>query len=70
MKKMVYTSLSELPFFEPYRENNEEFFNELEIENTRRDDTNRNSLSILDSSKGNMQINRSEIIEKKKKCDC
>jgi|LauGreDrversion4_2_1035121.scaffolds.fasta_scaffold1602742_1 hypothetical protein len=75
MKKMVYSSIAELPFFENLKI--EDVITELEQENSQQNkDTNSSQLgigqnsSILDSSRGTMQFNRSEIIQKKNKCNC
>lgn len=70
MKKLIYTSVAELPFFEQFKSNNEDIdiFNELEYENSEKGVD--NNLSIIDSSRGTIQINRSEIVEKKKVCKC
>jgi hypothetical protein len=74
MKKMIYSSIAELPFFEQYKTPGDEdqILNQLEFENSERNSgVSGNNLSILDSSRGNIQINRSEITEKKKpECKC
>ena len=72
MKKLIYTSVAELPFFEQFKYTIEDIqiLNELEIENSENNSGSSNNLSILDSSRGTIQINRSEIVEKKRDCKC
>jgi hypothetical protein len=76
LKRMIFASIAELPFFEQFKiEKNEDLVNELgiiifytnlEIENSDHNLSKQsNNLSILDSSRGTIQFNRSEIINKK-----
>lgn len=70
---MIYNSIAELPYFEQYKPCIEEVINELELENSYRADNgtfHSNNISILDSSRGSIQINRSEITKKKTKEGC
>lgn len=75
LKKMIYTSIAELPFFDQYKIGGDDdlqlqILNELEMENSENKAGGTN-LSILDSSRGNIQINRSEFISKNdNKCKC
>ena len=72
--KLIYTSVAELPFFEQFKVSHEDvqIFNELENENSEKNtgSSGANNLSILDSSRGTIHINRSEIVEKKRDCKC
>ena len=69
MKNMIYNSIYELPFFDQYRLKDEDIIGELELENNGAE-KNGNNLSILDSSRGTIQINRSEIKTKGNNCKC
>jgi hypothetical protein len=60
MKKLIYNSISELPFFDQYRNPTEDIISELEMENNGTDRG--NNSSFLDSSRA--------IIKKKKNCSC
>jgi hypothetical protein len=68
MKKLIYNSISELPFFDQYRNPTEDIISELEMENNGTDRG--NNSSFLDSSRASIQINKNEIIKKKKNCSC
>jgi hypothetical protein len=72
MKKLIYNSVAELPFFEQFKVGNNEdllILEELENENSEKN-VNGNNVSFLDSSRGSIQINRSEIVQKKRDCKC
>lgn len=80
VKKMLYSSLVELPFFDKYRKNNKnlnELLEELEHNNAQTclDNSGLNNSGMLESSRNNnniLNINspRENEEEKKKKCNC
>lgn len=80
IKKMLYTSVADLPYFEQFNDDLEKVVCEMEINNTSVVDnmnTNRTNLSILEQSKGSIHFTRldnktfTETEEKeKKKCNC
>ncbi len=66
MKNMVYSSVACLPFFESFQLELSQIVAELEVQNTSREG--KNNLSIIDSSRGSIQIVRSEIVNRKDPC--
>jgi hypothetical protein len=66
MKNMFYSSVAVLPFFEGYNINMEQIVKEMEVENSEKDG--KNNLSIIDSSRGSIQIHRSEITSRRDPC--
>jgi hypothetical protein len=68
MKNFIYLSIANLSFFDQYDIKPEDLLSEIEKENG--DKESKNNLSILDSSRGTIQIHRSEITPKKELCKC
>jgi len=66
MRNMFYSSVAVLPFFEPFNSTLEQIVKELELENSEKDA--KNNLSIIDSSRGSIQIHRSEITSRRDPC--
>lgn len=66
MKNMFYSSVAVLPFFEGYNVTLEQIVKEMELENSEREG--KNNLSIIDSSRGSIQIHRSQITSRRDPC--
>ncbi len=67
MKHMFYSAVGVLPFFEQFDLGLEQIVKELEAENSEKDG--KNNLSIIDSSRGSIQIHRSQIISRRDPCN-
>ena len=66
MKHMFYSAVGVLPFFESFELGLEQIVKELETENSEKDG--KNSMSIIDSSRGTIQIHRSQITTRRDPC--
>jgi Ras-related protein Rab-6A len=71
MKKMIFGSISSLPFFQQYKLSNDELLKELEGENCDSARSNNKDSSFLDSSRTGISIKGNEIyLKNSNKCKC